>query len=231
MSKFEDHLWTEFAREHGDAMARLSRSTVRHAHRGPRLVAGTGLGLAGVGAAVALVLGATSTSPAFAVTRNHDGTVTISIHRYSGIAGANARLNQLGIRARVMPQAPVGCKPTLDSVGGKSAPAPSHEMHEIANARWTIDPRQVPADSTLALTPPPAPPGNSGASGNSGTSGTSGSGGQVWSCGTGHYISCNPHNGYGFTERFASQHNNGYYYAPQRTEDKRHNHTCSLFGS
>ena len=190
MSKFEDHLWTEFAREHGDAMARLSRSTVRHAHRGPRLVAGTGLGLAGVGAAVALVLGATSTSPAFAVTRNHDGTVTISIHRYSGIAGANARLNQLGIRARVMPQAPVGCKPTLDSVGGKSAPAPSHEMHEIANARWTIDPRQVPADSTLALTPPPAPPGNSGASGNSGnsgnsgTSGTSGSGGQVWSCGT-----------------------------------------------
>ncbi len=158
MSKFEDHLWTEFVREHGDAMARLNRSTVRHAHRGPRLVAGTGLGLVGIGVALVLVLGATRTSPAFAVTPNHDGTVTISIKRLSGIAGANAKLHQLGIRAQVVPQAPVGCQPTLDSTGGQGAPAPSHEMQETASAHWTINPRQVPADSTLALTPPPTPP-------------------------------------------------------------------------
>ena len=189
MSKFEDHLWTEFVHEHGDAMARLSRSTVRHAHRGPRLVAGTGLGLAGVGAAVALVLGAASPLPAFAVTRNRDGTVTISIHRVSGIAGANAKLHQLGIRATVMQQVPAGyrCTSTV-AQQGHGGPAPwqvwralrsagAEPTRSIANAHWTIDPRQVPVGQTLALTPPPAPPGaNSGNSGNSG---------QVWwSCGT-----------------------------------------------
>src|SRR5580700_6041315 len=99
MSKFEDHLWAEFVREHGNAVAQMSTPTPRHVWRGPRLVAGTSLGLAGVVAAVALVLGATTTTPAFAVTRNHDGTFTISIRGSSGIAGANAKLDRLGIRA------------------------------------------------------------------------------------------------------------------------------------
>jgi hypothetical protein len=188
MSKFEDHLWTEFVREHGDAMASLSRSTVRHAYRGPRLVAGTGLGLAGLGVALVLVLGGTSTAPAFAVTRNGDGTVTISIERSSGVAAANARLQQLGIRAQVMTQAPAGfrCTSTIaQPLHGARAP-----QQAIAHVHWTIDPRTVPRGRLLALTPPPGPPpgatsGNSGNSGNGGSSGNSGSGGQVWwSCGT-----------------------------------------------
>ena len=104
MSKFEDHLWREFVREHGNALAQMSTPTAKRVWRGPRLVAGISLGLAGVGVAVALVLGATATSPAFAVISNHDGTVTISIERASGIVGANARLHQLGVRAKVMQQ-------------------------------------------------------------------------------------------------------------------------------
>ncbi|MFZ0378686.1 MAG: hypothetical protein WCD11_15560 [Solirubrobacteraceae bacterium] len=177
MGKFENHLWTEFVREHGDAMARASRPAVTHAHRRSRLVAGTGLGLVGASAAVALVLAATSTSPAFAVTRNRDGTVTISIERASGIAGANAKLHQLGIRARVVSRAPSDCQPTLSlPTDGQGIPAPSHEMRETANAYWTINPRQIRTDSTLALTPPPAPPGQNSSTGSSS--------GQVWSCGT-----------------------------------------------
>jgi hypothetical protein len=198
MSKFEDHLWREFVREHGNALARASTPTVKHIRRGPRLIAGTSLGLAGVGAAVALVLGATTTSPAFAVIRNHDGTVTISIQRASGIAGANARLNQLGVRAKVVQRVPAGyrCTSTV-AQQGQGAPAQSSSSsssssapeRSIANAHWTIDPRKVPRGSTLALTPPPAPPGansgNSGNSGNGGNGGNSGNGGQVWfSCGT-----------------------------------------------
>jgi hypothetical protein len=188
MSKFEDHLWREFVREHGDAVTQMRRPTTSPTRRArPRLVVGTGLGLAAAGGVVALLLGATTTtSPAFAVARNHDGTVTISITRSSGIAGANAKLHRLGIRASVMSQAPVGCQPTLSHPpGGQAAPAPSHATHEIANAHWTINPRQIPKDSTLALTPPPLPPGaNSGNRGNSGDSGNSGSGGQYWECGT-----------------------------------------------
>jgi hypothetical protein len=185
MSKFEDHLWAEFVREHGNAVAQMSTPTGRRVRRGPGLVAGTGLGLAGVGAAVALVLGATTTTPAFAVTRNHDGTFTISIRGASGIAGANAKLDRLGIRAQVMPQVPVGCHGTLTvAQQGQGAPA-SGQYRYIAKAQWTIDPRKVPRDQRLALTPPRTPPGgNSGNSGNSGSGASSGSRGEVWSCGT-----------------------------------------------
>jgi hypothetical protein len=187
MSKFEDHLWREFVGEHGNALAQMSTSTAKPIWRGPRLVAGTSLGLAGVGAAVALVLGASATSPAFAVTRNSDGTVTISISRASGIAGANSRLRQLGIRAQVMQHAPAGFRCT-STVAQPGQGAPASERY-IAKVHWTIDPRRVPAGRTLALTPPPSPPGgtggNSGNSGNSGGGGNSGSrGGVWWSCGT-----------------------------------------------
>ena len=174
MSKFEDHLWREFVREHGNALAQMSTPTAKRVWRGPRLVAGISLGLAGVGVAVALVLGATATSPAFAVISNHDGTVTISIERASGIVGANARLHQLGVRAKVMQQVPAGyrCTSTV-AQQGQSRSAGAEPTRSIANAHWTIDPRKVPAGRTLALTPPPAP-----------NSGNSRSGGVWWSCGT-----------------------------------------------
>jgi hypothetical protein len=164
-SKFEDHLWREFVREHGDDLMQLTRPATGHALGRPRLVAGAGLGLAGGATALALVLTATS-APAFAVTRNQNGTVTVTIRSASGMAGANARLQQLGIRAQVIAKAPVGCH----------AP-PNRVLHLIpatgARAQWTINPTAVPANHVLILTPPPA--GNSG-TGNSGTSGNSGTG-------------------------------------------------------
>ncbi len=57
-SKFEDHLWREFVREHGDDLAQLNRPATGHALRRPRLVAATGLGLVGGATALALVLNA-----------------------------------------------------------------------------------------------------------------------------------------------------------------------------
>jgi hypothetical protein len=75
------------------ACARLSR---------PRLLAGMTAGVVAVGAAIALLLGTTATSPAFAVTRNADGTVTIKLVRVSGIAGANHKLATMGVRARIV---------------------------------------------------------------------------------------------------------------------------------
>lgn len=177
MSKFEDHLWREFVRERGDALTQMRQPMPTHRRVRPRLMVGVGLGLACAGGVVAILLGATTASPAFAVTRNHDGTVTISITRSSGIAGANARLHKLGIRASVMSRAPLGCTPTISHPPGtQSTSAPSQDTREIANAHWTINPRKIPQDSTLALTPPPAPPGQN--------SGNGGSNGQYWECGT-----------------------------------------------
>jgi hypothetical protein len=188
MSKFEDHLWREVARQHGPHMQRAGRPQPRHSRLRPRMLAGGSiLGLAGAGTAVALVLGAASASPAFAVTRNHDGTVTVWVKRSSGIAGANAKLHQLGIKAMVLPQAPARCNDLPITEQGPPAP-----RGNFTGAHWTID-RKVPAGSILALTPPasvPSPtprsvPGAAGSSGNSGNSGTAGNSGTVTTGGSG----------------------------------------------
>jgi hypothetical protein len=104
------------------------------------------LALAGVGAAVALVLGATTTSPAFAVIRNHDGTLTISIERASGVAGANAKLDQLGIRAQVMQHAPAGWRCT--SAGAQQGQGARHHRRSCA-------PHRAPAWNRRVRSPTP----------------------------------------------------------------------------
>ena len=160
MTKFEDHLWREFVREHGHDLAQVRRAAARPSLR-PRVVAAGGLGLAGAGVGLVLALGATTAAPAFAVARNHDGTVTVDILRSSGVAGANAKLRQLGIRAEVMSTPPAACSPAQPAV----------PFHQITNVRWTINPRTIPAARTLVLTP--ASKGNSGYSGDSGSGGNS----------------------------------------------------------
>jgi hypothetical protein len=66
-----------------------------------RLVAGGTLGLAAVGAALTLALGAASSPPAFAVTRNDDGSVTVQINELQALPQANAKLTAMGIREQV----------------------------------------------------------------------------------------------------------------------------------
>jgi hypothetical protein len=192
MSKFEDHLWREVARQHGPDVEHAGRPQPRHTRLRARMLAGGSiLGLAGAGTAAALVLGAASASPAFAVTRNHDGTVTVWVKRSSGIAGANAKLHQLGVRAMVLPQAPARCSDLPITQQGAPAPqgknfiAPRGNViaprGSFTDAHWTID-RKIPPGQVLALTPAPGPslthaPGPAGNSGNSGTAGNSGNSG------------------------------------------------------
>src|SRR5580658_565754 len=102
MSEFEENLWREVMHEHGEDLARAARPMVtpRWGVR-PRLLAGTTAGLAAAGASTALLLGATASSPAFAVTRNANGTVTVKLIRLSGISGANRALAAMGVRAKI----------------------------------------------------------------------------------------------------------------------------------
>jgi hypothetical protein len=103
MSKFTDHLWRDLVREHGPALAHAARPEPGRARRPrPRVLAGSTLGLAGVAAALTLGLTATASQPAFAVTRHHDGSVSVKINQRSGIAGANRELAAMGIHERVM---------------------------------------------------------------------------------------------------------------------------------
>src|SRR5579872_6147000 len=110
MSRFKERLWRDLVREHGADLAAIS-SPPRHARRPrPRLLAGTTAGLATVGTAVALLVGAASSSPAFAVTQSRDGTVSVVIKQFGAIQVVNERLAKLGLRARFV-VAFAGCAP------------------------------------------------------------------------------------------------------------------------
>ncbi len=161
MSKFEDRLWRQIVREHGAELAQMRRRAAKRAWQSrPRMLAGTTLGLAGIGTAVALLLGAASSTPAFAVTQNSDGTVSVTIQRLSGIAGANQRLASLGIRARAVAVG-AGCDSNWTVKQQVITGALSHKPATPAQlrafiaarvaARAKIDPDKIPAGRTVVI--------------------------------------------------------------------------------
>src|SRR5215469_3104562 len=120
MTKFSDQLFDDLMREHGPALAH----TRPPAHPQRRVTARQALlaggGTLAVAAAIAGTLVATSPSPAYAVTKNPDGTITLAVYRTSGIAGANARLRQLGDKQVVVVPIKPGCpRPPAPAVSGR----------------------------------------------------------------------------------------------------------------
>ena len=152
MTKFEDQLYADLMRQHGPALAvtSLPAASRRHsASRRARLATGAG-GVAVAAAAGALAAG--GGTPAYAVTANRDGTITLAVYRPSGIAQANAKLHQLGDNVVVVPVRP-GC-PSLSSL-----PAPAVSPHgEIsvqgarsANGSITVNAEGVPAGDIIVV--------------------------------------------------------------------------------
>jgi hypothetical protein len=173
MTKFEDQLYADLMRQHGPALAgtQLPAASRRHiASRRALLATGAG-GVAVAAAAGALAAG--GGTPAYAVTANHDGTVTLAVYRASGIAQANAKLHQLGDNVVVVPARP-GC-PSITSL---TAPAVSPRGPVSVGGSGpvggsiTVDAHGVPAGDIMVvgvetsgqgvavgarLTSPPAP--------------------------------------------------------------------------
>jgi len=83
---------------HADAVVRTRARRPR-----PRILAGGTLGLAGVGAALLLVLsaGGAAAPPAFAITTNSDGSVTVQINEDTSLPAANHKLTAMGIDEQV----------------------------------------------------------------------------------------------------------------------------------
>lgn len=103
MSKIEERLWMDLIREpEAEAALGVRRPPGGRGSAGPALVAAGGIALIGVILAAALALRAsTSTTPAFAVSVNQDGSVSLTLREVIGVRGANAALAKLGVRARV----------------------------------------------------------------------------------------------------------------------------------
>lgn len=146
MGKFEDRLWRDLVRKHGADLAQMTRPA-KHARRArPRLLAGTSIGLAVAGTAAALVLSAASSPPAFAVSRNSDGTWTVSIQKLAAVHGANAKLAALGIRARLV-VVTQGCTvkalpPTAVQAMQLARTVASAPKQQVAVAK--LDPTKIP---------------------------------------------------------------------------------------
>jgi hypothetical protein len=110
MTKFADQLYDDLMREHGSLLAEIRPPAASRRSLGRRralLAAGAG-GLAAAATVAGLAVG--GGSPAYALTTNSDGTITLAIYQAPGIAQANARLHQLGTDVVVVP-IQRGCPP------------------------------------------------------------------------------------------------------------------------
>ena len=158
MGDFKDRLWRDLVREHGAQLAQTERPPAKHGRRArPRVLAGTTLGLAGIGTAVALALGAASSTPAFAVTRNHDGTVTVALQRIAAIRDANAKLAGSGLPVKLV-RVQAGCVAAARAKAlaalSKARPQSVAPLHWSGRARF--NPRKIPPGKTLVIAAWPA---------------------------------------------------------------------------
>jgi hypothetical protein len=122
MTKFEDQLFGQLMDEHGQQLRAVERpAPARHGARRPVwLVPGAAGAVAAVTAAV-MALGSAPAYAAYSVTRHANGTLTVSVSRPSGVAGANVTLHAMGARVVVVPVRP-GC-PAIGSLP-RPQPAP-----------------------------------------------------------------------------------------------------------
>jgi hypothetical protein len=128
MTKFEDRLLGQLMAEHGHRLRAPERpAPARHRVRRPVWLAS---GAVGTAAATTAAVVALSSAPAMAYSvSQHDGTVSVSVYKASGVAGANGALHSLGARIAVVPVHP-GCRP----MGSLPRPHPApHISTEVAS--------------------------------------------------------------------------------------------------
>ncbi|HEY1517238.1 MAG TPA: hypothetical protein VGF91_12525 [Solirubrobacteraceae bacterium] len=121
-------------------------TTTRRARMRPRVLAGSTLGLVGVGAALVLALGGSTAAPAFAITTSSDGSVLVKLNYTSNqnLPQVNQKLaamgtdEQIGIAMATGPattSGPVTCTP---APGASSTAGPPVKVLVGANGTEVI---------------------------------------------------------------------------------------------
>jgi hypothetical protein len=147
MSKFEDRLWSDLVGSYGAQLALVPPLARRRSRRAPLLAAAVVLIVAVMVGVLTLSAG-TSAPPAYAVSRNGDGTINVTIDELAGVAGANTQLTELGVAARavaveqgcISAARPVAITPTLYA-----------QMAHPEGQGVTIQPAAIPSGDTLVL--------------------------------------------------------------------------------
>lgn len=94
----EETVRAALAQEIKKATITITRRPARARRTRPRLLAGATLAMAALATALMLLVGAAaSPPPAFAVTRHHDGSVSLKINRATSIVDVNRKLAAMGI--------------------------------------------------------------------------------------------------------------------------------------
>src|SRR5689334_7831015 len=103
MTKFEDRLFDDLMSEHRSTLLQMERPVAAR-RRAARPVWLTGGAVAATAATAAgFVVFGGGAGAAYAVTDNHDGTVSVAVSKPSGVDGANAALRKLGDHVAVVP--------------------------------------------------------------------------------------------------------------------------------
>jgi hypothetical protein len=147
MSTFEDRLWSQLVDEHGDRMVirPKARAASRHQTRNqPALITSTAVAVTALAVAAVLAFTATtSTPPAYAVTTNPDGTVTVTLNDISALTGLNAELARDGIDAEAVPL--TATCPT------RAFPHPMPAGTDPSSYTIMIVPKDIPAGYTAVV--------------------------------------------------------------------------------
>ncbi|MFD0631459.1 hypothetical protein ACFQ9X_07285 [Catenulispora yoronensis] len=148
MTKFADSLYQSLMDEHGDTLAAMEAHGP--AGRSLRPVWASAGTIAAVATAAVGFTAFGGTASAYAVTDNHDGTVTVKVDKPSGVAGANAALARIKSRVAVVEAKP-GC-PSIDTfrIPGGAAARPGSTPGSPA-------PTPAPSRSPPGACPPTRP--------------------------------------------------------------------------
>jgi hypothetical protein len=156
-TQLRDRENTSDAKNTDQIPAQQSSGRPRQSWRTSFAVAG-GLVLIGAIIVVVSLTASTSTTPAYAVTVNGDGSVTLTLNEVLGVNGANKQLVKLGVRASVAKVEP-GC-----TAIGEIVPVPSNTLsqqqmvetekpHEgLSGLVWVIHPNAIPPGDTVLIT-------------------------------------------------------------------------------
>jgi hypothetical protein len=107
--------------------------------RRTRLVAGSTLGLAGVGAALVLALGGSTAAPAFAVTRSDSGSVLVNMSYGSGqnLPQVNAKLASMGLKEGITIDMKSGAASTPGAVTCAQGPGATTPIKVLVGSNGT----------------------------------------------------------------------------------------------
>ena len=167
MTKFADQLFDDLMREHGSTLTNVRTSPPRRHVTTRRALLAVGGGGVAVAAAAGVLVATAGTSgaghgadvaagktPAYAVTNNPNGTVTLAVYKKSGIAGANARLHELGDSQVYVVPVEAGC-PSISSLPAPAVPLNGKHL-SIQSGRTiggpvTVNAQGIPAGDILVV--------------------------------------------------------------------------------